>query len=258
MPEEMKNKRKNHARRFVANFFLALFDIIAVNVGYYLAILIRFYVANEFHEVAGQYINAFFKFAPAYTVICIAVFFAFKLYGGMWKYAGINDLNRIVSANIVTTAIYVVGSLIFVQRMPISYYFIGAVIQLCLIAASRFAARVLMIESKKLLRKDVSFRAMIVGSGETGRLVLKQLERENLARPVCILNYKDNGITGTLNGVPVISGINSLQDTLKKYQVNYVIIADTLMGDEIRSQIKEQCQEAEIEVQDFSGYFQTY
>ena len=259
MPEEMKNKRKNHTKRFVSNFFLALFDVIAVNIGYYLAILIRFYVANEFHDVAGQYINAFFKFAPYYTVICIAVFVGFKLYGGMWKYAGINDLNRIVSANITTTVIYVIGSLIFVRRMPISYYFIGAVIQLCFIVGSRFAYRLLMIESKKILngRKDVSFRAMIVGSGETGRMVLKQLERENLAHPVCVLNYKDNGIAGTLNGVPVISGVNNLQDAVKKYHVNFVIIADTVMADEVRNQIKEQCQEAEIEVQDFSGYFQT-
>lgn len=259
MPEEMKNKRKNHTKRVVANFFLALFDIIAVNAGYYLAILIRFYVANEFHEVAGQYINAFFRFAPFYTVICIVVFYFFKLYGGMWKYAGINDLNRILCANIVTTVIYVVGSLLFVLRMPISYYFIGAAIQLFIVIASRFAYRVLMIESRKLLngRKDVSFRAMIVGSGETGRMVLKQLERENLAHPVCVFNYKDNGITGTLNGVPVVSGINNLQDAMKKYQVNFVIIADTVMPAEVREQIKEQCQDAEIEVQDFSGYFQT-
>lgn len=257
MPEEIKNKRKNHTKRFVENFFLVLSDIIAVNAGYYLAILVRFYVANEFHEVAGPYINSFFKFAPYYTVISIVVFYCYKLYSGMWKYAGINDLNRILLANITTTAIYVVGSLIFVRRMPISYYFIGAVIQLCVVVASRFASRLLLIESKKLLKRDVSFRAMIVGSGETGRMVLKQLERENLAKPVCILNYKDNGIAGTLNGVPVVSGINNLQDTIKKYQVNYVIIADTLMSDEIRNQIKEQCQSEEIEVQDFSGYFQT-
>lgn len=259
MPEEIRNKRKNHTKRFLANFFLVLFDIIAVNVGYYLAILIRFYVANEFHEVAGQYIRAFFKFAPAYTVICIVVFVVFKLYGGMWKYAGINDLNRILMANITTTVIYVVGSLLFVRRMPISYYFIGTVIQLCLIIASRFAYRMIIIEIKKIIngKKDVSFRALIVGSGETSRMVLKQLERENLAHPVCILNYKDNGIVGTLNGVPVVSGINNLQDALKKYQVNFVIIADTMLSSEVRSQIKEQCQAEEIEVQDFSGYFQS-
>ena len=258
MPEEVRNKKRNHARRFAVNFFLVLFDIIAVNASYYLAILTRFYVANEFHEVAGQYMEAFFKFAPYYTTCCILVFCGFKLYSGMWKYAGINDLNRIFTANALTMLIQIVGSLFFVRRMPVSYYCIGAVIQFCLIVVSRFWYRILMIESRKLLKAKnaVSFRALIVGSGEAGRLVLKQLERENLAQPVCILNYKDNGIAGTLNGVPVVSGVNNLQDAIKKYQVNYVIIADTVMSVEVRKQIKEQCQESEVEVQDFSGYFQ--
>ena len=258
MPEEVRNKKRNYTRRYAANFFLVLFDIIAVNASYYLAILIRFYVANEFHKVAGQYMEAFFKFAPYYTTCCIAVFFGFKLYSGIWKYAGINDLNRIFTANALTMLIQIVGSLFFVRRMPVSYYCIGAVIQFCLIVASRFWYRIMMIEGRKFLKgkNSVSFRAMIVGSGEVGRMVLKQLERENLAQPVCILNYKDNGIAGNLNGVPVISGVNNLQDAIRKYQVNFVIIADTVMAAEIRKQIKEQCQNAEIEVQDFSGYFQ--
>lgn len=258
MPEEVRNRKRNHTRRYVVNVFLVLFDIIAVNASYYLAILTRFYVGNEFHKVAGPYMNAFFEFAPYYTACCLAVFFCFKLYNGMWKYAGINDLNRVFTANALTMLIQIIGSLFFVRRMPVSYYCIGAVIQFCLIVASRFWYRILMIEGRKYIKgkNSVSFRAMIVGSGETGRLILKHLERENLAKPVCILNYKDNGIVGTLNGVPVISGVNKLQDAIQKYQVNYVIIADTVMSDDIRKQIKVQCQETEIEVQDFSGYFQ--
>lgn len=256
MPEN--NKRKNHTKHFAIKALLILFDMIAVNAAYYLAILIRFYVANEFHKVAAQYMNAFFKFAPYYTISCILVFCGFRLYSGMWKYAGINDLNRIVKANLLTAVIQIAGSWLFVRRMPISYYCIGAVTQFCLIAVSRFAYRVLIIESKKLSngKNGAAFRAMIVGSGETGRMVLKQLERENLAHPVCILDYKDTTIAGMLNGVPVVSGLNSLQDALNKYRVNFVIIADTLMAAEVREQIKEQCKAAEIEVQNFSGYFQ--
>ena len=87
-------------------------------------------------------------------------------------------------------------------------------------------------------------------------MVLKQLERKNLAQPVCVLDYKDTTIGGMLNGVPVVSGLANFQDALKKYRVNFVILADTLMTDEIREQIKKQCKAADIEVQNFSGYFQ--
>ena len=259
MSENIKSKGKNPARHFAIRALLILFDMIVVNAAYYLAILIRFYVANEFHKVAGEYMNAFFKFAPYYTISCILVFFGFHLYSGMWKYAGINDLNRIIKANLITAVIQTAGSWIFIRRMPISYYCIGAVIQFCLIAGSRFAYRVFIIESKKLSngKNRETFRAMIVGSGETGRMVLKQLERKNLAQPVCVLDYKDTTISGMLNGVPVVSGLDNFQDALKKYRVNFVILADTLMTAEVRELVKEQCKALEIEVQNFSGYFQT-
>lgn len=256
MPEEIR--KKNHAKRFVIKFLLALFDVAVVNAAYYLAILVRFYVANEFHVVAAPYMRAFFKFAPYYTIACLVVFYSFKLYSSMLKYAGINDLNRIVIANIVTSVIQIVGTLLFVRRMPITYYLIGGCLQLAAIIVSRFSYRVLMIESKKLIngKNNVSFRAMIIGSGETVRMVIKQLERENLAHPVCVLDYKNSGMDGMLNGVPVVSGIHNLQNSLKRYHVNFVIIADTFMTEDLRSQIKEECKVKEIEVQDFSGYFQ--
>jgi hypothetical protein len=35
----------------------------------------------------------------------------------MWRYAGINDINRIIGASVATTAFQVIGTLIFVMRI---------------------------------------------------------------------------------------------------------------------------------------------
>ena len=53
------------------------------------------------------YLTAFWQFAPFYTVLAIAVFAAFRLYGGMWRYAGINDMNRIILANLCTSVVQI-------------------------------------------------------------------------------------------------------------------------------------------------------
>ena len=87
----------------------------------------RFYVNFEFRPTVHHYIDDFIFFAPWYSVLAIAVFIFFRLYGGMWRYAGINDLNRIIFANLATTVIQVVGTLIIGKRMPITYYIIGEV-----------------------------------------------------------------------------------------------------------------------------------
>jgi len=257
--EDKKEKGKwtMYARWFVLRFALALFDILAVNVAYYFALVIRFYVANEFHSLAGKYLIAFYQFAPYYTVCCLIVFALFKLYSGMWKYAGLNDMNRIVMANIVCTVIQVAGTYFFVYRMPITYYFIGAIVQFCLIAASRLSYRMLTVEINKMVkgRSRASVNAMVVGSGETARTVLKQLEHANVAKPVCVVSYRSKAVGSMLDGIPVVNGLENFSSAVKKHQVNLVIIADSLMPQEVRNQIKQTCKEANLETQDFSGYF---
>jgi len=253
------NKWIMYVRWFVLRFVLVLFDILAVNAAYYFALVIRFYVANEFHSLAGKYLIAYYQFAPYYTVCCLLVFAAFKLYSGMWKYAGINDMNRIVLANIVCTVVQIAGSCLFVCRMPITYYFIGAVVQFCLVAASRLSYRMVTVEINKMLRgrNRASVNAMVIGSGETARTVLKQLERANIAKPVCVVSYRSKAIGSMLDGIPVVNGLEYFPNAVKKYQVNLVIIADSLMPQEVRNQIKQTCKEADLEAQDFSGYFHT-
>lgn len=237
---------------------MVLFDIVAVNTSFYLALVTRFYVANEFHAVAGKYLAAFGVFAPYYTVFCLIVFAACKLYNGMWKYAGLNDMNRILVANILCTAFQVAGTLLFVRRMPITYYCIGAALQFCLIAGSRFSARIISFEANKFSKAQNSayLNVVIVGSGECTRILMNQLDHGNVARPVCIVNYKGNSMGTIMNGVQVIHGIERLQTSLSRYKADMVIIADTLMPNETRKVIRGICESAKVEVQDFSAYFQ--
>ena len=58
MPEEKRNSKWIYVRWFAIRFILIVYDILAVNVASYLALLTRFYVAKEFHSAAAQYIEA--------------------------------------------------------------------------------------------------------------------------------------------------------------------------------------------------------
>ena len=75
------------------DFWVVLLDIIAFNAAYFLALILRFYVNFALRPIAiKRYMPALIGFAPWYTVLCLIVFIIFRLYGGMWKYAGIKAL----------------------------------------------------------------------------------------------------------------------------------------------------------------------
>lgn len=242
----------------VKRLALLLFDIVAVNLSYFLALVVRFYVNSTFRAIAvDKYLPAFWEFAPWYTVLSVVVFVLFKLYNNRWKHAGLYDMNKIFLANVFTTVIHVAGTLIFVCRMPITYYFIGAVLQFLLIAASRFSYRLFVLERNRIRRmNNAKLNVMIVGEGQTARILRTQIDSDttNVARPVCIFSYHGAPAGKMVNGLPVVADVSRLSEHFARYQVQCVMLADSLMPVEIRKQIREACAKAGIEVQDFSGY----
>lgn len=260
MEETEKQHKSVYIRWFFLRLAMVLFDIFAVNFAYFIALIVRFYVNFEINEWAVRYIPAFRTFAPWYTVCCLVIFGAFKLYNNRWKYAGLNDLNRILLACIATSVVQVVGSTVFVLRMPITYYLIGSVIQFCMIAASRFAYRLFLMERSRVRnrRNATSIPVMIVGVGETSHIVRRHLERdsENAAHPVCLADFRGEEFGNMMEGLPVISGVNRIADAIKKYSVECVILADSTMPADVRKAVREICGELNVDVQDFAGYFQ--
>lgn len=253
------NGKRQYLKWIVQRLAFVVYDIVTINAAFFLALLTRLYVAQELNPYAMGHIEAYISYAPFYTAFCLIVFYFFRLYSGMWKYAGYSDLNRIIAANVICFVGHVVGTLLFVRRMPTSFYCIGGIIQFILVAVVRLSPRLFEVEKTRLRRNKSSEtrNAMIVGAGGTGRAMLKQLERNETIRPVCILNYKESDFGMLLNGVPVINGTNDLKGVLKKYHVNNVIFASAMIPLEIRKHIKDVCQGMDILVQESSDFAQS-
>ena len=206
----------------------------------------RFFVGGELRAVAvNRYMPAWVGFTPWYTVLALIVFMAFRLYGGMWRYAGINDMNRIIGASAVTTVLHVAGTIIFFTRMPLTYYIIGAVLQFVFIVLIRFGYRIILTEKTKL-KKVEKVPALVVGTGDLGRKVVKHLEENTPYRAVVILSTSSAG--RSLDGIPVVS-FDELEAQISK--VRAVFIADKELSNEEREKIKAAA--GDREVNDFTG-----
>ena len=230
---------------FKNDLWIVLLDVIAVNVSYYLALLIRFYVNSTFRPTVSYLLTDWARFAPFYTIGAIAIFAVWKLYGGMWRYAGMNDMNRIIGGSITASIIHVIATLIFIRRMPITYYVIGAVLQLMFLIVIRFSYRVLLAERQKLKSAD-KVPCVVIGSGDLGRKVIKHLEDNTPYRVVAILSNSSAG--RTMDGIPVL-GLKELENQVKN--VRAIFIADKEMSNIDREYIRDMA--GELEISDFTG-----
>lgn len=229
------------------DLWIVLLDIIAVNMSYFLALMIRFYVNFEFRPTVTYYLTDFWHFAPFYTVLAIAIFAAFRLYGGMWRYAGMNDMNRIIGANFATAIVHILGTVFFVRRMPITYYVLGAIFQFLSVALIRFGYRIFLTEKKKVANRSVpAVPSMVIGAGETARKAIHHLE-DTPFRATVIVDEKSAG--KTLDGINITGDFDKALPTVRA-----AFIADRNLSPEKRKEIQEKCDAAGIELQDYTGY----
>ena len=111
------------------NLWVLVMDIIAINAAYMLTLFLRYYVHASFVPYAVKYVSGYVRFAPYYTIICLVIFDLLGLYNGMWRYATVNDMNRIIAANGLATLLLIIGTSIFTTRLPVNIYAIGASLQ---------------------------------------------------------------------------------------------------------------------------------
>lgn len=237
------------------DIWVVLLDVIAVNAAYYLALMIRYFVNFSFNPAASQHLNDFFKFAPWYTIACVIVFASFRLYNNMWKYAGMNDLNRIILASFVTCVIQILGTLLFIGRMPLGYYAIGALLQAFFIFVIRFFYRFISVERSKLKRRNFPMvNTMVIGVGEIGRKVVRYLEEGSVYRVVCLVDLSSDTGGRMLNGIPIIRGKEKFMEAISGYGIKTVILSNPIVSPEVRDEIHRICQANGLELQDYTGF----
>ena len=104
-------------------FILLFLDIISVLVAYLAALLLRFDFI--FSSIPREYVEGYIWSMPYWTVVTVVVFYGFRLYHSIWRFAGIDEAKRIVQAYILLAILYGVGIVAMNLHMPRSYYFTG-------------------------------------------------------------------------------------------------------------------------------------
>lgn len=244
----------DNIKRFLKyDFFIFLLDVIAVNASYFLALILRFSLGWKMDPLIDKYLETVITFAPIYTIICVIVFFIFRLYGGMWRYAGIGDVNRILLANVVTTIIHVVVTVLFYQRMPITYYVMGAAMQLVSIGIIRFSYRLAILE-KRQITKSNAINALVIGTKENGSQTLKLLGIGVKYRPVAVIDFDNKDVGKLMNGIPVYGG-HEFEAVMLKNKIKAVFLAEVKIDQDIRKLVVNYCKEHNIQFSDYTSFF---
>ena len=220
----LKYKNKKLIFRII---LLVLMDMLIITAAGPLAIYVRY---NLFFEPqAIEFIENIFQYLPVNLILTVIVFAVFRLYQGIWKYASASDLVNIILACLVSAVTQTVGMTLMGLRFPRSYPFMYFAVLTAGISIFRFTYRILAYFRQKQqgLIKEGKTNTMIVGAGEAGNTLLKELQNSKFVEQnVCCLVDDDPGKIGKyLRGVLVAGNRKDICRLAEEYHIDEIMIA---------------------------------
>lgn len=237
--------------------YLVIYDIFAVNVSYLAALFFRFDM--HISSIPPEYLHAFIKFAPIYTIFSLFVFHILRLYNSLWQFASFDELNRIIISSIFTTLFQAAFMTILMIQMPISYYVFGAFLQFAMIVGIRFSYRYIKLERNRRYNNQAAVHnVMIIGAGAAGKTILREMRNSQgmSGKACCVIDDNPNKWDRTMEGVPVVGGRDSIMNAVKTYNIDRIMFAIPSASTEDKRDILNICKETKCELKSLPGIYQ--
>lgn len=251
-------KKKFQFKRWqVFAFLLLCADAASVIIAYFLALLFRFDCLIK--NIPAELTIAYQKAVLWYLLLVIPVYFSFKLYHYVWRFASVSVLIRCgVAGGVSALLIYGVTSFFF-PRMPFSYFIFGGILQFLALVCSRFSFRFLLCCRDRFRRKreedeGILKRVMIVGGGPAGVMILRDIVSSiPSTRVCCIIDDDDNKWGRELENVPIAGGRDKIQSCAKEYGIDEILIAISTATFSERQKLISLCKETGCAVKILPG-----
>lgn len=243
----------------IVAIILMVYDIIAVNSAYLLALWLRFDCMAS--AIPEDLLNSYLSFVPVYTVFCIVIFWLFRMYKSIWRFASYSELVRAILVTIISSVFHIAAITVMLQRMPISYYCIGMVLQFLFVIGIRFSYRfILLVRGQRNKQKYYvsENNAMLIGGGAAGQMILRDLmsAKETNVRVRCIIDDNPNKWNRFIEGVPIVGGRDDILSSVEKYKINKIFVAIPSADLEVKRDILNICKETGCELKSLPGLYQ--
>src|SRR5690606_16573666 len=190
----------------------------------------------------------FWRFLAFAIPVHAFTFWRFGCYRGLWRFASVPDLRRIVAA--VGTGLFLTLLALFVfyrlEGVPRSVMLLYPILLAGGVAGARVLYRAIRDHGLRL-NGDSRPRALVVGAGRGGEMLVRDLLRHGPFHPVALLDDDVLKHGKELHGVRVRGRIDDLPQLVRAYDVRIVLIAMPSAGREVMDRIVRLCTDVRVE-----------
>ncbi len=163
---------------------------------------------------------------PAVMVLQGGLFWYFGLYRGVWRFASMPDLMRILKA--AASGVFITGVAVYAltqwQSVPRSVFILYGLLLVGLLGGPRFAYRLL---KDWRIYHHAGKNVLIVGAGQAGEMLARDLLRdpERNYRPVGLVDDNQEKRHKDIHGLPVVGDCGDIPNAVGERDVDLLMLA---------------------------------
>ncbi len=177
-------------------------------------------------------------------------FWRFGLYRGIWRFASLNDLRRIVLATLTTT-LFIALILVLVKPtevVPRSVLLLYPMLLVFVMGGNRLAYRAWKEHRMSLSLLSKREPLLVLGAGSAAEGLIRELSRSTEWRVVGLLDDAPRKQGRDIHGFPVLGPIDSVKRHTEKLGVTHAVIAMPGATHKARSHAVDLCSAAGLNV----------
>jgi FlaA1/EpsC-like NDP-sugar epimerase len=218
-------------------------DVLMVPIAWFLAFWFRYnleVVPVYFYEDA---LRALLYILPVQLV----AFLLFGLYRGIWRFASLPDIMRILKAVLVGTVVGVALLFVFTRAggVPRSVPVIHAILLVMLLSGPRLVYRLL---KDRHLDLAPGKRVLIVGSGKAGEMLARDILRNRRGdfKPVAFVDDKQRRQGREIHGLPVAGTSKHIPELVEELSIDIIMLAIPSASSSQMRRVVEFCESAGV------------
>jgi len=255
----MEAKKPFNFQLLYRRLCLVIYDTGSILAASFLAITMRYEFALD--VIPEHFVNTIIRFLPFNIIITLGIFYIFKLYNSLWAFAGENELQNVIVSCFLSAAVNGVGLYIVKEGskpVPDSYYFMYAFLLVTFIFISRFSYRFLRSKKHKMQNKNNATRVMIIGAGDAGNSIIKEIVTSNFSTMTvaCIIDDNSDKWGSFIQGIKVNGGRDKILECVDLYSIDEIFVAIPSASPLVIREILEICKETECKLRVLPGIYQ--
>ncbi|MEI6319607.1 MAG: nucleoside-diphosphate sugar epimerase/dehydratase [Pseudomonadota bacterium] len=195
-------------------------DVVAASVAWCAAFWLRFNL-----EVPDPYFSVMLMSLAWVVPLQAAVFWLFGLYRGIWRYASVADVQRIVFA--VLVAAMAVAMVLTLQGGPTGVPRSVLILDPLLLAMAMGSSRMLyrIWRERRQARSGAARSVYVLGAGDAAAGLIKEFSRSGEWRVTALFDDNASRHGRSIHGVKVFGPLDALRDALASTPATHAIIA---------------------------------